>query len=129
MRGGVWIGGAPRCHRHGESVFIRTWHSPVVLTPWGQVGAHRLDLTHSRQPSLACYSVSLIRYIVIAFWASTGRTASGMTKDRGPDTGLLSAPCRCRRYRRPRERVRGTDPQRTRTDGTTGVGSGLLAQR
>ncbi len=30
-----------------------------MVAPWGQVGAHRLDLTHSRQPSLACDSVYL----------------------------------------------------------------------
>src|ERR1700722_19098728 len=59
MRRGVRISGAPGCHRHGESVFVRTRDPPVMVAPWGQVGAHRLDLTHSRQTSLACDSVYL----------------------------------------------------------------------
>src|ERR1700740_960671 len=54
---GVRISGAPRCHRHGESVFVRPRHPPVMVTPRGQISAQRLDLTHSRQTSLACDSV------------------------------------------------------------------------
>src|ERR1700679_4171752 len=82
MRRGVRIRGAPRCHRHGKSVFVGTRHSPVLQPPRRQIGAHRLDLTHSRQPRSRTFGI-VIRYIVIAFWASRGRTAAA--NERTPD--------------------------------------------
>src|ERR1700740_3523382 len=54
---GVRIGGAPRSPPPCGSGFCTSPPPPGYVTPRGQIMPQRLDLTHSRQTSLACDSV------------------------------------------------------------------------